>query len=41
MKLGKITVFFVVLRSENLTKHYLCQGIFYMFFSTLEDIIEA
>ena len=41
MKFGKITVFFVVLHSENLAKHYLCQGIFYMFFFTLKDIIEA
>ena len=29
------------LRSENLTKYYLCKGIFYMFFSTLKDIIQA
>ena len=41
MKFGKITVFFVVLHSENLAKHYLCQGIFYMFISTFKDIIEA
>ena len=29
------------LRSKKLTEHYLCQGIFYMFFSTLKDIIQA
>ena len=29
------------LRSENLTKYYLCKKSFHMFFCTLKDIIQA
>ena len=29
------------LRSRNLTEFYLYKGVFYMFFSTLNDILQA
>ena len=44
INLGKTLAFLKIqesLRSENLTEYYLCKGIFFMLFLTLDDIIKA